>query len=350
MPVYHGENMNVQPTIILEYIAGRCNSSDEPLQVYWLQLNSDRDHYRSEIVQLRGALPIVPIVVREALFTNPNALMSDLHSVVSANREAFGWLDETPTDDCAPLVVLLLSRSPLALPQVSSPVTMPGWFPRVGGVSVHVTIQDITYVADAPLSARECRVDEVCSRLHELEGVLIRKLRAQAERDHRRTNALYDHIRTKDEADTSFLEFLDRATQHHDSVSDPATYRPSVRDGNSLVARLIRMVLASTPDELSNRSKAVARALGLDDTQYTSVDDSLLAVLFRPANKEPNQATRTARNLLVTVLASYQFVTGAAHADDYPRFPVLLLRSMSFNIRLTLERFVHSLSTRFSDE
>jgi hypothetical protein len=64
-----------------------------------------------------------------------------------------------------------------------------------------------------------------------------------------------------------------------------------------------------------------------------------VAVLLRPTNP-PKGAARFGRNVLVTVFASSQFVTGAAHADAYPPFPVSLLAGASYDLRKALTRMI----------
>jgi hypothetical protein len=128
-----------------------------------------------------------------------------------------------------------------------------------------------------------------------------------------------------------------KARETNAAVRNVGNFRPSAREGGSLVARLLRLASASSPDALTARGKALAAALKVEDARVVGVDDALVSVLLRPTVRELSAAVRYGRNAIVSVYTASQFVTAAAHADSYPRYPILLLRSMSFNIRRSLE-------------
>ena len=103
----------------VELLRDEARDADEPLRVYWHEMTeASRQEFASELLNLRGGLPIVPIVLRGALFENPNALLSDLATLIDHNRNAFIGVPGTRSG-C--LCVMLLARTRLQTPQVSSP-------------------------------------------------------------------------------------------------------------------------------------------------------------------------------------------------------------------------------------
>lgn len=321
----------------VESIRHRLLQADERLIVYWLQVTTNREVYRNGILSNQCDIPIVPIVVRDGGFQNANALMSDLMTTIDVHREDFASVARPIAGDRRRIVVLLISRSALSVPQISSPAQLPDWFPVCPGETVAVRVEDLCWSAEVPINAAECRVDDICERVHRIEGVLLSRLTAVHSHDHRSANSFFDHIRDKKQAGEKYTEFLERARAANSAVANPGGYRPSARDGDSLVGRMLRLVSAASPDELSGRCRSLSEALQLKDDVAASVKDAVVAVLLRPTNRDSQPANRFTRNLLMSVYASSQFITASAHADDYPRYPVLLLRGMSYDLRVTLE-------------
>ena len=100
-------------------------ASDSALNVYWYEVGGDRDAYAKELRDQIGAAAIVPLIVREAVFDNPNAVLSELIQLIGRNRKAFE--DQLAGTGARPerIGVVLLTRTTLGLPQIPSPVTLP---------------------------------------------------------------------------------------------------------------------------------------------------------------------------------------------------------------------------------
>ena len=129
-----------------------------PLSAVWLQTDRDRRALAAEIRASRGERPVLPVVVGGAQFTSMNSLGEDLMQIVRDNREETeGCWSADDGAECQ-LVVVLLSRSKLALPQLDSPALAPKWFPCIGGQTISVRIEDLLTVTDAPLSCEETQV------------------------------------------------------------------------------------------------------------------------------------------------------------------------------------------------
>lgn len=325
--------MSIPVSRLIENIRSKLGVDPSPLLVYWVEISGSRTQYRQQCLEARAELPIVPIIVRDVLFTHSNAIMSDLRSVIEGNRNEFEEIFHQ-AHSSQRVVILLLSLTQLSLPQISSPATAPEWFPLVGGTTVYVTIEDITRKIDAPLNTVEACVPEICELLFVLEGVLVRRLRYCHSNDHNSVNAFFDLIRSG--PNEKFIEFLTSAEEFRGTIRSASGFRPSAREAKSLTARMLRVANSSSPDKLQSAAKTLVSALGLTNEAVKQVSESISALLLRPTNRDPNEAVHFTRNLLTTIFTAAQFVTAAAHADSYPRYPLGLIRSVSYDLRCTL--------------
>jgi hypothetical protein len=217
--------------------------------------------------------------------------------------------------------------------------------PCVGGQVCSVLIRDLAAYADGAVNSPESAVPELCAALFRLDEAIIRRLRASLQKDRRCCDALRNLLFEKEPTPERFSRFLDEGDRWIANVQSAEGYRPSHKDGGCPSASLMRIVLKSTPDELTRRAAAVSTALILPSQSPYSVPEPLAAVMFRPTEADKDWGRRVARNLLLTTYAGAQFVTAAAHSDAYPRFPLLLLRSQSHELRRTLTLFCQILDT-----
>src|SRR5687768_4647935 len=144
---------------LIEFVEQRTSQHHGDVVVLWVQVPSDREAMRTSLKQVIGDRPIVPLVIRDEGFENPNAILSDLNRLVQRYQQEFQQLQLV---DSGPIVILLLARTDFKLPQVASPTVFPEWFPLVGGLNVYVIIEDLLRVVDATLSAVEARVPDIC--------------------------------------------------------------------------------------------------------------------------------------------------------------------------------------------
>ncbi|MFE9092909.1 hypothetical protein [Streptomyces sp. NPDC007264] len=324
----------ITPARLARAIRGRLAVSACELSGFWFQVRGNRAAYAQELQQHLAGDAVVVLVVRGAPFDNANAVLDDFVVLLEENQEACEkHLTGDPATDRR--AVVLLARNTLQLPQVSSPVRLPAWFPRLGGRTPSVIIEDLTWRAESPLNTAEAAVDDLCQRLFELEGALLDRLHAVCAQKRAETASFWDQVRREGEG-PSFADFLDGVRRTRREVRNPSSYRPSVKEGSSLVARVWGKVQATPPDGMGKLGKALARALALEEAPDTDWHRSIVAVLFRPSARPPSDSQAFATNVLVTIGATCQMITAAAHADAYPSYPVPLIRSMSFDLRQAL--------------
>ncbi|WP_406383982.1 hypothetical protein OHU25_41015 [Streptomyces sp. NBC_00117] len=324
------------PARLAAEIKSRLATSDSELSGFWFQVRENRSDYAREVQEHLTGHPVVVLVVRKTRFDNTNAVLDDLVELLQDNQEACEkhLLGDITTDRRA---VVLLARNTLNFPQISSPVILPAWFPRLGGRLAKVIIEDLTWRAACPLNAEEAAVDQLCQLVFALEGAMLERLQPVHARNKSEAASFWDQVKRDKDTYDSFGDFLDGVRHARRKVLNPSSYRPSVRDGNSLLARIWGKAQATSPDAMGRLAKALSHALALPDSLAPSWHRSLVAVLFRPPNTStPDPQSLFATSLLTAILATCQLITAAAHADAYPSYPVPLIRSTSFDLRQTL--------------
>ena len=308
--------------------------SDDLLTVYWYEVGEgSRTEYAQRVIAMRGDVPVVPIALRADLFNNPNALLSDLGTVIGRNKEAF---DDVPGGVTTRVCVLLLTRSRLEIPQVSSPVVLPTWFPVRAGEEVYVRLVVLADEVEVTLlNAEEARVERLSELLYEVETALVEGLEwADGERPDD-LNGLFGELEQVLDGDRTSRKHLFVGWRTHlRATGRPRGYRPSVRSENSLVSLLIRVVLKSSPDRLARVGRELGQAIGVRDE--VMVRAPMMSVLFRPTGRQSASA-RTGHAMLLAVYGAYQFITGAAHAGEYPGFSLNLIHSTSRDLRRALQ-------------
>jgi hypothetical protein len=329
---------DVDPGHVAASVVDRLVASSDEINAYWMKVTGDREAYAEKLRKLLSGQPIGVFVVRDISFNNPNSVAADVIKILEINQAmsastVFAYPSEL---HCA---VILLGRMPLSVSQVSSPVTLPEWSPIKPGETVSIIVEDLTWSVDAPLNCPEAKIGEMCEMLHVLEGILVSRLSVAHLANHNIGNAFMEIIR-RDPSEKYGLLLKEFADQHA-KVSTPTAFRPSLREGGSLTARIWGIVQACSPEQLGSPSKALATALSLE---LESWSESFSAVMTRPSNQDASAHRRFARSLLMTVAASCQFITAAAHADAYKRFPVPLIVSFSYELRRSLADYEGALS------
>lgn len=329
---------DLAPDRVAEAVAGRLRHPSVPLSVFWLNVLTERNTYADHLRQAFSTEPVAVIVIRKPIFQNPNAIMADLSDTIAgAKAECQLGFDGKSTDR---LGIVLLGRSSFSVPQISSPVVLPSWFPQLGGLLVSVIIEDLTWTADAPLDSTELFVDDLADALYRLDGVLVDRMLEVSKSSHQAPQQFLSLFPRDGDGKPS--EVLVRFGDALRKVKVPTAYRPSLRSKDSLTARLWEAGQQRNPEDAAP-AKGLARALGLDDTGL--VKPSLMTVLRRPG-MAGSAKENIARNIVVSISSSCQLLTAAHHASEYDRFSLQLLQSVSLDLRRSLreiERFIVTL-------
>lgn len=324
--------MHIDPQFIISTINDRLLERDQQLLFFWLKISSDRNEYSKQFRFAQNEFFCISLILRDDTFNNVNSFQNDIVKLLNNNKEFI--LDSTSSYDFSkPLVVIILSKSELHMPQISSPALLPAWFPICPNQWLEILLEDLTNIAEAPLNMPEAKIGEMCQLLYDTEGMVINRLQTVHRTNHNSGNAFFELVRLPEE---KYQEFLDGALTAHQSISNPAGYRPSAKDTKSLISRIMRNVSKTSPDQLSKTAKAFSTALNVTDDFIASPPMSILTVMMRSTQPETSTSLIFSKNLILSMFAVSQFVTASSHSDSYPHMPVTLLRSISYDLRHNL--------------
>jgi hypothetical protein len=330
------------PVRVIELIRLLDNNSKEKIRVVWVNVSGSRAEFAAEMNANIESDAIVPIIVREAIFLSPNAVLSDVNRLFDQNRAVI--LASLNGKHLGCISIVVLAKADFTLPQISSPITLPDWFPVSPRTEVFLRIFDLDSESEIDLvNAPEARVDEVSSQLVQFEQALVRRfsrLLSEGRTLDQFLNVINSVSSTGKDNFASATDACREFERHVASIADARAYRPSLRTGSSLCGRLIRLVLKSSPDQLAALAKSVAD--GLHIGEFDLVKPPLFAVLLRPT-AVMTIATRNVHSALLASYAAYQFLTAAAHAGEYPQYSLALVRATSRDLREALARLALAL-------
>lgn len=330
----------LQPGHVLGEINRLPREAFDVLRFFWVQVSAeyrggDRDVFAEELRVSAGGHPIYPVVLRMEGFTDSNSVMADLDRVLDLARDGL----------CAPkmrkrieqrglLDVVLISRRDFGLAVTSSPIVLPEWFPLEPSRETRAAIIDLTWSATVSLSAPEADIAETRRLLLELDRALLTSFTVARREDHNRVNALLDRLKIK-----SFDDFVAKANSVLEAVRNPRDYRPSSINPTP-VGYIWRATAETHADKLVTTAKKLAQALGIEPDRVGHCEEAIITVLSRPSHPIRDVSARWAFDLIISVGAACRLVTAAAHADDYSRYPVWLVGSLSRDLLRALDRIV----------
>jgi hypothetical protein len=318
---------------------------DGEIRIFWLAVLTNRDAFLADVVDQRGTRSIVPCVVRVQGFTDPNALMQDFALVLENCRENF------QTAGTAELVaksgnlnILLIAKNDLRIPLASSPVMLPDWFPLHPSSTQEAGIRDLTWSAAVTLDAEDCCLEDLRRLLFDLDRALVRRLGQALEADSAGMQRLLAAIPEKGEGEMSPADILARVEAQLRAVRNPRSYRPHRGKGTTFVGRIWKKAQQTPVDSLKDALvRPLSSALRMDTSSTHSVPLPISGVLARPVNPITDPSEHFVFALVSAIQAACQFTTAAAHADQYPQFPVVLLRSLSIDLRSALDQLISTL-------
>lgn len=337
----------MKPRHVVDEVRRLSRTSRSALCFYWVASRGDRDKFAKGLQDQSADLPLCPIVVRMGGFVDANAVASDLLRVIESARSELlqpGFAERLRKANR--LDVVLIARRELELDSSSSPIVLPSWFPVFPSTSVTATIADLTWSTHVSLRADELHAGEIRRLIFELDRELARNLRASHERDHRLVNSFHEALRLESDGNIPFTELLSNADAALDRVTSPRDYRPSTVRNFTFVGRLWRLANTTPADGLGRVAKHVVHALDLSVAEVSAQHESIVTVLGRPSSPIEDPVRRWGFNLIVSIRAACQLITAAAHADEYAEYTLPLVRSISRDIRVSLDESVRTLAAQ----
>lgn len=296
------------------------------VSAYWLALVGSRKDYAASLAPCL-AVPGTPILIVKERFVNANSITSDLADILEQNRPAV--LDTLYRERLDPLhiSIVLLARNELAFAEGASPVVWPEWLPTVGGTEVPCLITDITRRIKVPLDEDLVNVGKINRALYAVEGALIRRLIAVYEYAPTANAGLFEII--KRPTDVAWLNFLAKVSSAHAGIPSSESYRPGVRRGDSVVARLWHVTQTRSARDIDSAVTGLTEALDIFPSDaLQGWHECLFGVLGRGVDSNEQEPKKFSRSMLSTVSAGLQYITCAAHADTYPKLSLNLISSV----------------------
>jgi hypothetical protein len=337
--------MEYEPERVRELVHAVPWRANTFLRLFWIRLTSgSRDEFATRLADLMSGEDVVPVVLRSSGFKNANSMPSDVLDLFETNRAAFEALSETTPRR---LTVLIVARDEYQLAHDSSPVALPDWFPVGAATETDFTIADLGQVSEfKPANCQEVRIAAISELCYELEAALVHRLQELEARDQARLeaflSALMPSASTTETAAQSLESFLRNVA---DYAERPRAYRLDANQNSKhLSARMLKLVLASSPKQLAQVATSLAACF--PRLSSATLKQPYFAVLWRPANAMPT-ATSSWHAILVGFFSAYQLMNACAHAGDFPDYPVALQYAHSKDLRRFLvdaRQFVKTLS------
>jgi hypothetical protein len=296
------------------------------IAAYWLEEPASRSELAQQLSSRLASLPILVATVPKGAFDDPNGVIDDLSRLIEDNS---GWFTEVNRNSIIrdeKFSFVLLSKRPLGVPQISSPVTLPDWFPLWPGKLLLVRIQSITESIDISIGSSEVPISEVNSSMHALEGALgFRLLQV-----FRRAPALSARLRARLQASKVSGDVATLVANSQAALAKlaPGDFRPGGGINSTyIVSQLFRLWWESSHNELHALSADLAQALDIHANSNCPAQFCLASMLTRtvkPKLSETPPGVTFSRNALVSLAHSIQFTNAAHHGGDYPNFPAVL--------------------------
>jgi hypothetical protein len=323
----------------LELLALKPWDSGERIRVVWIHIaDGSRSDYARKITTLESSHSVVAVAVRDQLFLSANSVLSDLNRLLDQSKHLF---DQVPHSSEGKVTVAVLSKDSFGLPQIASPMLVPGWFPVMAGQEIFLRISDLLHDVDVQLlNCPESRVDQISELAFELERAMVNLLDAAIGTKLKEVEAILTILHEAKEKQPSASEWVRSCRGHLDTVLDARGYRISAKLGPSLAGRLVRLAVRSSPDQLGAAAKTIAAAFS--PLGGSPLKPSLFGVLLRPVN-HLDATQRSWHSVLVAIYQAYQLTTAAAHAGDYSAYPVGLIEAGSRDLARVLREAVYLL-------
>jgi hypothetical protein len=305
----------------------------EKIEVFWIEVTSSRQQLIQDLTERLGRHPIMVAQVARDRFQDPNGVCDDLNLTIQENQH---WCTQEARELVAAhqrFSLVLVSKRPLTIPQLSSPVALPDWFPQWPGEILIANVQSVFPKITLSLASPDIPQDAINSALFELEQAICHRLQAVVQLTPNAADALMREIGTG-KAPTTVANLIASSERDRQSRSG-IEFRPggSVESG-FIVSHLARVWRDCTPKNRYDLSSHAAAAMGLSAASGVDAQYSLSALLSRGKEnftKTPAHITFS-RNLLVTLSDVVQFVNGIHHADEFPQFPAVLTITFAKNL------------------
>lgn len=310
---------------VIECVNGDIVDRQPPIGTYWYECGADRQKAAAEVLAANSAACLVPLLPKRG-FDNANALLTDFRELLEQERNSIEERVVSAGRRKQAIGLILISRTKLREPLIASPVTMPEWFPYVGGRVMYVEVVEVASSAYGTLRRESDTIARLQTLNYEIEGLLLHRLTRELGVDKNRTAKFLAPLLADGEKPREFLvaaqaEHVKQAADGFRAVASPK--------GAGLLGRIVAKTGDHSPNQLPGLGRDFFLALGLTGDDAEKLHEPLFAVAMRSTVKEfeGDRRERGKRNALLALYWSSQLVTAASHAGDYGTFQVPVMRS-----------------------
>jgi hypothetical protein len=312
--------------IIADYLKKLHRGRSPEVAAYWLEEAASRSELLSQLSVLLAGLPILTASVARGSFDDPNGIIDDLAKLISDHSDWFGDSNRASIIKEQKFSLVLISKRPLGVPQISSPVTLPDWFPLWPSKLLTVKIQSITESVDISVGSPDVPVGPINASLYLLEVALCARFVSVFRRAPAVSAKLCARLGGKKGA--ADLVGMVAQSEAGRSSGTPEGFRPGGGATSPyLVSHLFRQWWECSHSGLHDLAVDIADALDVHPGSKIEAQYSLASLLTRTAKpklSETPPGVTFARNALVSLSHAIQFTNAAHHGGDYPNFPALL--------------------------
>lgn len=309
-----------------DYIRRLHTERSDGIAAYWVEETGSRSELARALSQDLSDLAVMPAIVKGGDFDDANGIIDDVARTIEGNRSWFTEQMRSTVIRDQKFSLALISKAALGVPQLSSPVALPDWFPAWPERLITVKITSIAHSIDLSLASPDVPISMINSALLDLERAVCDRLHAVLSDDPGKLTRLFTRAGGSGGA-LDPAKLITKARSEAGARS-PDDFRPGGgADSPHMVSMLFRLWWDCSPGNLHDLAKSLAEALDIADDTDIKAQYSLGSLLTRTAKPPPSKTppgVMFARNALVTLSHAIQFTNAAHHAGDYPNFPAML--------------------------
>ncbi|OQS47706.1 hypothetical protein B0T49_12170 [Chromobacterium violaceum] len=316
----------LSPSTIADSLIRFHQQQTEDIEAFWIESADSRQKLVAELQVRTEGLPIVVTTVTRDLFVDPNGIVDDLSKTIHENKIWFSPERRELVIRDQKFSIVLVSKRPLGVPQLSSPVSLPDWFPLWPNRLLTANIKSVFSSITLTLASPDIPQAAINNALFELEQSLCNRLEAILRSFPSAADQLMAEVAISASAPSNLAALIASSKSGLQSRTGDEFRPGGAANSGFIVSQLARIWRDCPPKDRQVLAAHVAKALGLSEASAIDIQFSLMALLTRGKEKlstVPAHITFS-RNLMVTLSDVVQFTNGIHHADEFPQFPAVL--------------------------
>jgi hypothetical protein len=336
----------LSPATIADSLIRFHQQQTEDIEAFWIESSGSRQHLVLELQTLMEGRPILVTTVAQGRFFDPDGIVDDLSLTIHEHAAWFTPARRESVIRAEKFSVVLVSKRPLGVPQLSSPVSLPDWFPLWPNTLLTAHIKNINSAITLTLASPDIPEADINNSLFTLEQALSSRFETVLQSDPARTVALQAAIANSPQAPASIAGLVASSKLSLQSRTGDEFRPGGAIDSKFIVSQFARIWRDCPPKDRQTLAIYAADALGLYETSNIDTQFSLTSLLTRGKEKLPTTPIRVTycRNLLGTLSDVIQFINGRHHADEFPQFPAMLTITFAADLASSCRKAAHTIN------